>query len=232
MGEEGAAASSPYALITEEGENRESAIGYTGKATAKYSNGDVYEGYFDDGKKAGDGVYTHGNGDVYEGSYKEGKRHGVGRYTMGDAGGGYYHGSFAKGLYDGKGTMMYSASGDVYSGEWKEGLRHGLGTYVYRKGQASVSGRWEDDRLVEGEWRLSPDHNSPVYEGKFDPKWVTAASTSIRVDSVRFGQPIGDGVWKLPCGQEIAGRYIQSHTPSDITDEVITTIQWASSNAA
>lgn len=37
------------------------------QATAKYPNGDVYEGYFDDGKKAGDGVYTHGNGDVYEG---------------------------------------------------------------------------------------------------------------------------------------------------------------------
>lgn len=32
--EEGAAASSPYALITEEGENRESAIGYTGKVSS------------------------------------------------------------------------------------------------------------------------------------------------------------------------------------------------------
>lgn len=53
--------------------------------------------------------------------------------------------SFARGLYDGKGTMMYSTSGDVYSGEWKEGLRHGLGTYVYRKGQVGLAALGDGD---------------------------------------------------------------------------------------
>ncbi|KAF4665684.1 hypothetical protein FOL46_003514 [Perkinsus olseni] len=205
-----------YSLVTEEGETRPSAFGYTGKGTATYPNGDVYEGHFKDGMKSGDGVYTHKSGNTYEGSYEEGKKHGMGKYTMVE-GGSYYHGSFARGLYNGKGTMMYGESGDVYTGEWKDGLRHGTGTYVYRRGQASITGSWKDDRIVEGTWRLSPDHNSPVFEGKFD---------------LKFSQPIGEGVWTLPDGGRIFGKYTQSHTPSDISDDIITNLHWVSSDGA
>ncbi|KAF4651807.1 hypothetical protein FOL47_000172 [Perkinsus chesapeaki] len=201
----------PYSLVTEEGETRETAAGFTGKGTATYPNGDVYEGSYADGRKSGQGVYTYRDGSAYNGNYKNGQREGIGKFTMA-ADGSFYHGSFVDGLYDGEGTMSYATTGDVYTGEWKKGLRHGTGTYIYKKGQASVTGTWQDDKIVKGRWRLSPAQDSPVFDGEFDTK---------------YSQPIGEGVWTLSDGKKISGRYTQNHEPSDTTDDVITKLHWA-----
>ena len=48
---------------------------------ATYTNGDVYDGAFEDGKKVGKGKYTYLDGTVYEGNYVNDVRSGLGRLT-------------------------------------------------------------------------------------------------------------------------------------------------------
>lgn len=56
--------------------------GYTGKATASYPNGDVYEGYFVDGIREGRGVYRYAaNGDKYDGEWRQNCKHGIGKMS-------------------------------------------------------------------------------------------------------------------------------------------------------
>lgn len=59
-----------------------------------YSNGDVYEGEWKEGKRHGQGKITWPTGVVYEGNWKEGKRTGKGKYTW--------------------------TSGAVYEGDWED----------------------------------------------------------------------------------------------------------------
>jgi hypothetical protein len=44
----------------------------------KYSDGDVYEGQFQNNKKNGYGVYKYSSGNIYEGEMKDDKKHGFG----------------------------------------------------------------------------------------------------------------------------------------------------------
>ena len=70
-----------------------------------YSNGDVYEGVFDNGQKTANGVsiliynqiYTHSDGSQYQGNWFRDER-------------------------SGEGVMKY-ANGDIYEGMWGNGER-------------------------------------------------------------------------------------------------------------
>ena len=68
-----------------------------GKVIMMYENGDVYEGYWKDGKMHGKGTMRYENGDVYEGDWKDGKM-------------------------DGEGTMT-NKKGAKYSAKWKDGKK-------------------------------------------------------------------------------------------------------------
>jgi len=60
-----------YTFVTENGERKTTSRGYTGKAQASYSNGDIYEGDFLDGIREGRGKYLYAtNGDKYDGEWK------------------------------------------------------------------------------------------------------------------------------------------------------------------
>ena len=83
-----------------------------GYGTARYADGEVYEGQWKGGKKEGRGTYRAANGDVYEGEYKGGEP-------------------------EGRGTYRY-ASGDVYEGEYKADKKEGRGTYRYADGKMDV----------------------------------------------------------------------------------------------
>ena len=129
-----------YTLVTEEGEKKTS-IGFTGKATANYANGDIYEGQFENGIRQGSGVYTclyttclhmscrYLKGDVFTGSFENNLKTGLGRISYKK--GGFFHGQFKDGQRNGEGTLQY-ANGDIYSGEWKDGKKHGPGTCLSR----------------------------------------------------------------------------------------------------
>jgi len=70
MAEEGDAAK-VYKFLTETGEEKKQSRDYTGKATAYYPNGDIYEGDFAQGIREGRGKYFYAvNGDKYEGEFR------------------------------------------------------------------------------------------------------------------------------------------------------------------
>ena len=85
---------SQYTLTTEAGEKKTS-IGFSGKGAAAYTNGDVYEGLFENGARQGSGTYKYRCGDVYEGSFENNLKTGLGRVTYKK--GGFYHGYFKEG---------------------------------------------------------------------------------------------------------------------------------------
>ena len=55
---------------------------FHGKGTYKYTNGNVYEGDWVDGRKNGQGTQTWSNGEKYEGGWSNNREHGQGiRYV-------------------------------------------------------------------------------------------------------------------------------------------------------
>ena len=52
------------------------------EATGKKSGGGSYVGYFENGFKHGEGLFTYPNKDIYQGFWKAGKKHGKGTYIV------------------------------------------------------------------------------------------------------------------------------------------------------
>lgn len=95
-----------YRLLTENGENKTTSRGFTGQGTASYDNGDIYEGDFLDGIRAGNGIYRYlKSGHRYEGGWEENVKSGIGK-------------------------QIYNKIGE-YHGYWENGRRHGEGVFTY-----------------------------------------------------------------------------------------------------
>ena len=78
--------------------------GEINNGTVQFSNGDLYEGQFANGKMGGFGTYTYKSGNWYTGDYKNGNRHGKG--------------------------VEISKEGRIDDGYYKDGDPHGL-MYIY-----------------------------------------------------------------------------------------------------
>ena len=90
----------------------------------RYSNGDVYEGYFRAGLRHGRGTLRAANGDVYAGDWVRNEREGVGREEY--------------------------ACGDVYDGTWRNGIKEGRGTYSTASGEVYIGPVRDDEPYGEG----------------------------------------------------------------------------------
>ena len=88
-----------------------------GKGTMVWTNGDTYEGEWENGEIHGQGTMVWTNGDTYEGEWENGEEHG-------------------------QGTMVW-VNGDTYEGEWKNGAIHGQGKYVWADGE-TYEGEWKN----------------------------------------------------------------------------------------
>mmetsp|Transcript_18393 Transcript_18393/g.45946 ORF Transcript_18393/g.45946 Transcript_18393/m.45946 type:complete len:239 (-) Transcript_18393:429-1145(-) len=188
--------------VKEDGDIRDTSKHFDGAAVATYLNGDVYDGTFLAGRRDGTGSYTFANnGDKYVGGYLENKRSGMGKFCYSEkpaeepedpenapVRGGEYHGEWAENKREGGGTFKY-VNGDTYSGAWKHGKKHGKGVYRYSSDGSTLSGKWADGMFVQGTWTLA---NGVKYVGSF--KW---------------NQPIGDGVWVFPGGNQLCGSFTQ-----------------------
>ncbi|CAN6461190.1 unnamed protein product [Victoria cruziana] len=100
-----------------------------------YSNGDVYEGEFHQGKCSGSGVYYYCMSGRYEGDWVDGKYDGYGVETW--ARGSRYRGQYRQGLRHGYGIYKFY-TGDVYAGEWSNGQSHGCGVHTCEDGSRYV----------------------------------------------------------------------------------------------
>lgn len=100
-----------------------------------YSNGDVYEGEFYQGKCSGSGVYYYYVNGRYEGDWVNGKYDGHGVETW--ARGSRYRGQYREGLRHGYGVYIFY-TGDMYAGEWHNGQSHGYGVQTCEDGSRYV----------------------------------------------------------------------------------------------
>mmetsp|Transcript_3664 Transcript_3664/g.9724 ORF Transcript_3664/g.9724 Transcript_3664/m.9724 type:complete len:218 (-) Transcript_3664:271-924(-) len=180
-----------YSLVPEGGEKKlPTSTGFTGRAVASYTNGDVYEGPFENGIRQGQGKYTYFSGDVFTGTFENNLKTGKGRVVYKK--GGFYHGFFKDGVRDGEGTFKY-ANGDIYSGLWKGGKRQGPGTYVFAVTKYEYKGEWKDGQITEGTWTLT---DGTQYEGRFKDQ-----------------KPCGAGVWRTRQGTVVSGTHTQEVVP-------------------
>jgi hypothetical protein len=147
-----------------------------GYARVEYSDGDVYEGNWQNGQRHGGGTYYYNNGDVYEGNWVNNVKSGYGILHF--ASGASYMGNFSNGKFNDKEGMMEFASGYVYEGEFYDGERTGYGTQTYSDGYYEgtfyqglrdgngvfvwTSGKWEGD-WYSGEWLDNKMHGHGEY---------------------------------------------------------------------
>jgi hypothetical protein len=135
---------------------KESDTGNKTTSTMEYNDGRVYKGYFKNDLEHGeDGVMTYPNGATYSGNWRNGMRHSRGKYR--------------------------NAEDDAeYSGDWRDDCRHGNGTIIisnniepyhndiplYAKRNITLQGaffkgEFNQDCIVRGVLRLSPDVDNP-----------------------------------------------------------------------
>lgn len=139
-----------------------------GRGKYTWANGDVYDGMWKDGKRCGRGRISWSNGASFDGEWHDGKKHGRGTYTWAD--GTYYEGEFADGNFNGFGKKVYS-SGDVYEGQWKDDKRTGHGTYTWTNGD-TYEGELKDGKLC-GRGKL-------IQYGKAGPDALNAGEVFIK----------------------------------------------------
>jgi hypothetical protein len=146
------------------------AQGCSGEYSPSWSNcvgnfetpeGNRYEGYFQQGRPHGYGVFfflTEGptQGDVYSGQWENGKMTGIGTYFF--AYGALYSGQYRNGLYHGLG-LFYYPNGDLYRGMFQKGIPHGQGKLV--QSGRSFEGEFVSGVLSGGQLTVIPDR-SPV----------------------------------------------------------------------
>jgi hypothetical protein len=88
----------------------------------------------------GKGTFKGSNGDVYEGEYQNNQRNGKGTSKWTNCR--VYVGDWKDGVLSGKGVMTY-ANGNIYEGEWKGGKKHGKGSFTTKNGDVKF-GDWFD----------------------------------------------------------------------------------------
>lgn len=143
-----------------------------GRGKYTWANGDVYDGMWKDGKRCGRGRISWSNGASFDGEWHDGKKHGRGTYTWAD--GTYYEGEFADGNFNGFGKKVYS-SGDVYEGQWKDDKRTGKGRITWSNGD-TYEGEWKDDKRC-GRGKLIqygkvPATGEPYMKYSYDGEWL------------------------------------------------------------
>ncbi|MCB0446432.1 MAG: hypothetical protein KDD03_02780 [Gelidibacter sp.] len=93
----------------------------------------------------GFGSYKYSNGDMYTGFFSNNNRNYVGGYTW--ATGNVYTGEYYNNLGNGQGEEYYSSTGTTYRGSFLNGKRQGLGAYFNKAGAIQSKGNWENGEL-------------------------------------------------------------------------------------
>ena len=108
-----------------------------------YENGDIYAGYWEDGKRHGHGLLNNVSGNrKYEGSFVNDLQEGNG--TLSNKTDILFQGSWKAGKYfDGTGELKnYPSRRDIYKGQWMFGLAEGQGQVKYANGN-TYKGDWK-----------------------------------------------------------------------------------------
>ena len=107
-------------------------------------------GEFKDDDFHGLGTYIFPDGDVFRGYFQNGKWNGLGLYMFGSTGTAKVmsSGVYRDGSINGEGVYLFNSdgewAGDIFAGNHKDGLAEGLGAYFYSDG-AKFIGLYGDD---------------------------------------------------------------------------------------
>jgi hypothetical protein len=94
---------------------------------------------FEDDRACGIGTLIYSNGDVYEGSWDQDQRHGFGKFVSVHNGQSVmYEGGWKDGIKEGRGKLTF-ANGDYFEGKWVKGLLDGPVNYIF-----SNTSPWSD----------------------------------------------------------------------------------------
>ena len=127
--------------------------------------------------KEGNGIHFFTNGDIYDGEWKQGKSHGKGIYTW--RSGAKYVGDFKNGEISGKGEKVLPYDSNYskfredavpgllksYSGDFLNGVPHGFGSWEYQNG-SKFSGNFKNG-IKDGYGKLIGKNGSIIHEGNF-----------------------------------------------------------------
>lgn len=99
----------------------------------------VYKGQWKEDRKHGRGINWYANGDVYDGFFDNGVRSTIGALflTNGDR----VEGQFKNDMIDGWATL-HCKNGDWFEGHWAENLREGPGIWYYESRKQCYRGEW------------------------------------------------------------------------------------------
>lgn len=144
-----------------------------GEGKYSWSDGTIYEGFWEEGKMTGKGQITWSSGATYEGDFSGNYLHGFGNFTGPD--GSVYRGAWRMNVQHGLGKKQYFNS-DIYEGSWKEGVHNGNGRYSWKTGNIYI-GNWKDGKmcgrgvmkwtngdLYDGFWLAGFRHGSGRYK--------------------------------------------------------------------
>ena len=150
---------------------------YLRDGKGKYiSSLEVYEGYWKEDQKDGDGSVVYKDGTKYKGKFKNNKFNGKGEMKWIDGtnycgeflnnlfnGNGYlkgknnntYNGNFDKGLFNGQGEFKWNSRGESYKGNYSNGKKDGKGEFRFKNGD-----------IYSGNWESGHPHGEGVYQTK------------------------------------------------------------------
>lgn len=132
-----------------------------GRGKLTRSNGDVFDGEFENAMFNGEGVYRWANPKLkYKGQFRNGLIHGFGVIHNIN---GIYEGEFRKGLMSGKGLISFY-NGDKYSGEFVNSSMTGYGCYTFYDGTKLI-GHFDDGICNRHAKKMYNDGR--VYIGEF-----------------------------------------------------------------
>jgi len=110
----------------------------------KYSNGNMYEGKFDEGQRSGLGRFIWARtSEKYEGEWKHDERHGYGVHVWHD--GTKFQGQFRLNKMEGNGQYIWP-DGRSYVGRFKADKQHGLGIFTGVDGEVNAA-EWIDGAI-------------------------------------------------------------------------------------
>jgi hypothetical protein len=124
----------------------------TGKGRVTYKEG-YYEGFFENGKRHGEGTFQYPNKDIYSGMWKDGKRHG-------------------------KGTYVYANTKYELKGVWKEG-QIVQGTWTFTDGTRFVGSFQQNKPCGDGVWETK---DGTIVEGAYVQQVVPLDDTPKKPD--------------------------------------------------
>jgi hypothetical protein len=138
----------PYYVLIGQWKNDQ----FSGWGRESRSNGDVYEGRYENGVLNGKGIFLSDKKDKYIGDFYNTKKWGKGELITDKI---HYEGDFYNDKMHGNGKIKFLREGKIYQGNFKNGNIEGVGTIFWRNGD-----------IYQGEVKFGKMHGKGVYRFK------------------------------------------------------------------